>query len=143
MSTAPSLLFVYGTLRPGYGANALLAEAKPEGTAETAANAFNLVAVDDPEESFPYPGMLQGGGGRVKGALYRVDEAMLAKLDEYEGPNYDRKVIKVKQDGRIFEAQAYMLKPDCGAVLDPEHPQIHCQEDPYCAVEWLPEPSEG
>ncbi len=136
----PSLLFVYGTLRPGYGANALLGESALEGEAETAANAFNLVAVDDPQERFPYPAMIQGGGLRVKGALYSVSKATLAKLDEYEGPNYDRKVIKVKQDGRIFEAQAYMLKPDCGAKISNEHPQIHLQEEPYYAIEWLAAP---
>lgn len=74
-----TLLFVYGTLRPGFGgpmARRLFAEAFHLGPARASGR---LYAVAD------YPGFLPGEGGEVIGDLFALrDPATLDWLDAYE-----------------------------------------------------------
>jgi gamma-glutamylcyclotransferase (GGCT)/AIG2-like uncharacterized protein YtfP len=77
-------LFVYGTLRPGAAhpmAAWLAARAELVGAASTPGRLYDLGA---------YPGLVPGAdaaAGRVAGDVYRLaePEALLARLDEYEG----------------------------------------------------------
>lgn len=135
------LLFVYGTLRPGQGANALLKNCKDLGPAETSANAFNLVAYVDDENKVAYPGLLQGGGWRIKGNLYEVTPDDLERLNHYEGEDYERKPIRVSigkgDDKRMIDVEAYFLKPDIAARFETDTAFIRVQDDPYYALEWI------
>lgn len=91
------LLFVYGTLRPGKGANGFLREQEHIGETRISGKLYNLGW---------YPGVKIEGEGRfisegptVKGDLYRLtDESITSRLDSYEGyPNlYDRKKVETE-----------------------------------------------
>jgi gamma-glutamylaminecyclotransferase len=75
-----TLVFVYGTLKRGFGNHGLLSGQVFEGEAETGPG-FELYALDG------YPGMVAapGAAGRVTGEVWSVDAACLAQLDELEG----------------------------------------------------------
>lgn len=76
------LLFVYGTLRRGQPAHGLLAGA-------------HLVAQIGSSDGWElldlgrYPAATLGRG-RILGELYQIDQACLARLDDYEGRDYAR-----------------------------------------------------
>ncbi|MGQ3052644.1 MAG: gamma-glutamylcyclotransferase family protein [Roseateles sp.] len=59
-----------------------------------------------------YPGLQQFPGGLVPGRLYRdVDAAALARLDAFEGVEYERiGVIVTLTDGSKLPAQAYHFR---------------------------------
>lgn len=91
-------LFVYGTLRAGEPAHALLRGAALLRRCRTAPG-WTKVELD------AYPALVPGEG-TVEGELYEVDAATLAALDEYEGhPDLFVRVTVVLDDGT--SAQAY------------------------------------
>jgi len=104
------LVFVYGTLKRGYGNNRLLQEigAVFLGMTTTATPTFDLVTLG------PFPGLSEGKY-LVSGELYRIEDAGLAMLDRLEGhPTfYCRHSIQVfeKVAGRqvVVEAKAYFI----------------------------------
>lgn len=94
-------IFVYGTLRPGHGANGYMASrAKHHGTTRISAMMYGLGG---------YPGVKLVGDGRfmsegptVVGDLYEIENEGLPQiLDGYEGyPNlYGRRLVET-EDGR-------------------------------------------
>lgn len=98
---APTLLLVYGTLRPGEPAHGLLVAARPHGPARTEP-CFELLHLE------AYPGLARGGSTSVVGELYEVDEDTLLELDAYEGvPELYRRERVRLDDGR--EVVAYVL----------------------------------
>jgi len=92
-------LFVYGSLRRGGSAHALLEGARFLGAARTAPG-FELWDCGE------YPGIGRGGPAQVVGELYEVPDAQMAKLDEYEGPLYAREILELEGGG---QAEAYVL----------------------------------
>jgi gamma-glutamylaminecyclotransferase len=113
-------IFVYGTLKRGCPNHSVLQSAEFLGTAWSEPG-YRMVDCGD------YPGLVRAergepvSGESVRGELYRVDEATLAALDEFEdAPNeYERVTIKLSDGG---EAQAYLYRgqaahlPACGPV---------------------------
>ena len=71
-------IFVYGTLRRGERAHALLSRARFLGEARTVAG-YALIDLG------AYPGLVQMGSGFVVGEIYEVDPLLLAEVDGYEG----------------------------------------------------------
>ena len=59
-----------------------------------------------------YPGLQAAPGGLVPGRLYRdVDEAAWARLDAFEGREYERVDVSVAlADGAMLPAQAYRFR---------------------------------
>lgn len=70
-------VFVYGTLKKGYGNHRLLEKSKFLGTAYTHSE-FSLY-----NGGFPYA--TDGGKNEIKGELYEVDDNTLQNLDWLEG----------------------------------------------------------
>lgn len=70
-------LFVYGTLRRGERAHALLGAARFLGQAWTEPR-FRLVDMGG------YPALVEGGSLRVLGEIYEIDPAQMDALDAYE-----------------------------------------------------------
>lgn len=62
-----------------------------------------------------YPGVVREAGARVSGRLYLdVDAADLARLDAFEGADYQRVVAPVRLDdgsGRVLDAGLYLYLP--------------------------------
>lgn len=68
-----------------------------------------------------YPGLRAVPGGLVPGRLYRdVDEAAWARLDAFEGDEYERAdVVVVLADGRALPAQVYRFRAEFAGRLLP------------------------
>lgn len=68
-----------------------------------------------------YPGLRAAPGGLVPGRLYRdVDEAAWARLDAFEGDEYERAdVVVVLADGRALPAQVYRFRAEFAGRLLP------------------------
>lgn len=93
-------LFVYGSLKRGFKQHERhMKTARFIASTKTAQPAFNLVAVLDSNVDFPYPGMMEDGDFHVKGELYEIDDALLKRLDEYEGEGYER--IEIELEGGV------------------------------------------
>ena len=91
MDTEP-LLFVYGTLMRGFPLHALLeGRADSLGDGEVAGLLFDLGR---------YPAARRGGGGVVRGEVYRLkDQALWRALDSAEGSQYHRGEVGVRMAG--------------------------------------------
>jgi gamma-glutamylcyclotransferase (GGCT)/AIG2-like uncharacterized protein YtfP len=92
-------LFVYGTLRRGARMHALLAgAARPLGPATFRGRLYHLGG---------YPGAVASpdSGDVVRGELYALDgrdaDRLLARLDRYEGPDFERVRAEVRSDGPV------------------------------------------
>jgi gamma-glutamylcyclotransferase (GGCT)/AIG2-like uncharacterized protein YtfP len=77
-SAAPTILFVYGTLKRGQRNHGLMREARYLGEAVTAP-LYTLLDLG------PFPGMIPGGSTPIHGELYEVGPGLLARLDRHEG----------------------------------------------------------
>lgn len=68
-----------------------------------------------------YPGMIPMPGHAVAGVLYRdVPPAALARLDAFEGPQYERRSVLVSlADGSRIEADTYVFRAERAAELQP------------------------
>lgn len=68
-----------------------------------------------------YPGLRPAPGGVVPGRLYRdVDAAAWARLDAFEGEEYERaEVLVALADGRTLPAQVYRFRGDFAGRLLP------------------------
>lgn len=98
------LVFVYGTLMKGEQHHEVLMHTKFVGPSETLPS-YDLVQIDY------YPAMIPGGGTTIRGELYEVDDATLAKLDELEEvPHYYVRETIALADGK--KALAYVMPKD-------------------------------
>jgi gamma-glutamylcyclotransferase (GGCT)/AIG2-like uncharacterized protein YtfP len=111
MSTVPQVhrLFVYGTLRrnaPRNPMQELLAEhSQWLGEATVQAKLYRVGA---------YTGIVYPEQGHVSGEVFTIDpaqwDAVMTRLDEYEGADYRRQLIEaVLQSGETVTAWAYTL----------------------------------
>lgn len=109
--TEPShhTLFVYGTLMSGEASHHLMAGADLLGPARTAPR-YTLHRVQW------YPALADGGAMAVHGEVYRVPPALMARLDDYEGPGYQRIVIPLS-DGPVERAEAYVMPSAMASAL--------------------------
>ena len=103
-----ALLFVYGTLKQGSTVPAAqrLHEASSFVGPATVAGGLYMVAET-------YPGLVLDGSGVVHGELWRAPFTVFAFLDDYEGEEYERRLIDV--DGE--QAWTYVW---LGAVASPD-----------------------
>lgn len=110
-------LFVYGTLKRGCCNHGVLRGAEFVGEAATEP-AYLLVNCGS------YPGLVRAAnaqaGMAIRGELYRLDEALLAALDRFEGvpSEYVRETIRLA-DGADAQTYIYALPAagmeSCGA----------------------------
>lgn len=101
---AQPLVFVYGSLKRGYGLHHLLEGQAFRGPATT----FPLYRIFDLGS---YPGLVDWPEGlAVQGELYQVDTECLKRLDEAEGVDeglYARRVIMLQPPYDSVEASAW------------------------------------
>ena len=84
-------VFVYGTLKKGWGNNTLLANSTYKGAGTVKGTLINLGS---------FPALLKEGDSIVHGELYDVTDAILSMLDMLEGHPYfyKRELMNVKHD---------------------------------------------
>ena len=98
-------VFVYGTLKQGYGNHRILSSSKLIGPGKTTEGQYIML-------DGGYPMVLKGGQFNVKGELYEIDSPVtLRNLDWLEGvPNlYTRETVHVRLDnGDVVESYMYI-----------------------------------
>jgi gamma-glutamylaminecyclotransferase len=101
--SAPTRLFVYGTLLSGERSHRRLRGSRFLGVACTEPR-YTLVSLG------PYPALVEGGAISVMGELYEVPGRLLPALDLFEGhPDlYRRRDIRLLRE---VDAEAYLLVP--------------------------------
>lgn len=99
-------VFVYGTLKEGYGANHKL-QGQKIGVAESV-DKFVVIG-----QGFPLA-FLSSSGHRLRGELYEVPDTSIPVLDAYEGhPNFYRREEREFQVGdEEFTAWMYIIPGD-------------------------------
>jgi gamma-glutamylcyclotransferase (GGCT)/AIG2-like uncharacterized protein YtfP len=110
---AKTAIFVYGTLKRGFASHSLLASQEFVGAAQTLPyyrlwdNGSHPCLVENREH-----------GLAVQGEIWRVEESLLAKLDEYEDVphTFIRGVIAL--DGYSGPVFAYFYRGDVSALHD-------------------------
>lgn len=117
-------LFVYGSLKRGFKQHDRhMRTARFICVAQTAEPVFSLVAVCDSDADNPYPGMMTGGAYHIKGELYEIDDALLKRLDEYEGEGYQRIEIAL-DNGDSAQTYVYIGKD---TVISEDHPYVRIE----------------
>lgn len=103
-------VFVYGTLKKGYGNNRLLMDSALKGTALTC-DEYDLRNC-----GFPYLIKESLATKRqVVGEVWEVDDATLERLDRLEGVkynHYDRVKLEVELEGEKIEVYGYQASKD-------------------------------
>ena len=104
-------VFVYGTLRKGFGNHHLLRNAKFIGEGLTKEK-YSLYAT-----SIPY--VVKEPLIRIKGELYEVDDFILEELDYLEGhPHfYERELIDVVVNNKVYKAWMYFYPEPRGNLI--------------------------
>jgi gamma-glutamylcyclotransferase (GGCT)/AIG2-like uncharacterized protein YtfP len=66
-----------------------------------------------------YPGIVESEGARTAGRLYHaLDAAALTRLDRFEGPLYERRIVEVRPaSGDGVAAHVYVLRREHRALL--------------------------
>ena len=94
-------VFVYGSLKNGYGNNRLLQSSEYCCSDMTSSADFKMISLCS------FPGVIHSENGfHISGELYRVDDRTLQTLDRLEsnGSFYKRELVKLKS----FEEDAWM-----------------------------------
>ena len=112
---APTLLFIYGTLKRGHCRAPVLIRQRCLGAAQTRPiyRLFNCGT---------YPGLVRAGqddGLSVEGELWEIDDDCLALLDDEEGIDkglYERMPIEI--EGKHQHADAYLYLHDTKLLAD-------------------------
>lgn len=97
------LVFVYGTLKKGFGNHTLLANSKFLGT--------DVVKDHTLIQSPGFPYMVESEGSQARGEVYEVDERIVRYLDALEGypTHYQKKEIRTEGGREVF---TYYLDPE-------------------------------
>ena len=103
-------VFVYGSLKKGFGNHHLLEDAEYVGKAETVSSNYTMYNLG------AFPGVKEGGTTCITGEVYKVTDDELVRLHRLEGhPTfYEAKTKQVKLTERIMnnymEAYIYILQ---------------------------------
>jgi len=117
---SPDLLFVYGSLRPGFDGEMALWLASVAQSLGTAVAQGTLYRIDY------YPGFVPGGEESVVGELFRLPDAgaILAVLDEHEEcaahfpepREYRRERVQVETVHGLLDAWTYVYARDVAGL---------------------------
>jgi gamma-glutamylcyclotransferase (GGCT)/AIG2-like uncharacterized protein YtfP len=106
------LVFVYGTLKQGYGNHIRLERSEFIGDDSTEDAVFDLRCWGG------FPAVYKGGVTKVKGEVYRVDERTMQSLDSLEGfPDfYNREKVNLESG---IEAWIYFIPDNTDRTGEP------------------------
>lgn len=111
MKSSPRYVFVYGTLRQGQSndINRYRPVPRYQGQAFIAGTLYDLG---------PYPGLILGGLGLVKGEVYEITLDLEAQLDRLEdvapssSGEYERRFVEISLLDRQVRCLVYEINPD-------------------------------
>lgn len=115
MRGAASRLFAYGSLMLPEVFVAVCGTSRPGTAATLRDHACRRL------RGLPYPGLIVAAGSSTGGLLYSaIDAALWARLDAYEGDDYQRVPVTVRRasDGRALGAHVYLLRATAHALLE-------------------------
>ncbi len=104
-------LFVYGTLRSGGEAAAVLEGAELIAPASVAGGLYDT--------GKGYPALVLAGAGKVHGEVWRCPAPLLPRLDEYEGVD-ERLFRRVGVEVRDWPCWTYVAGPKLVRLLTPD-----------------------
>lgn len=102
-------LFVYGSLKQGFGNHDFLEGSRCLGTYDTSDANYRMISMGS------YPGVVELDGQDehcyILGELYEVDDDTLARVDRLEGNGsfYTRKIVELSETDDTIEAWMYLL----------------------------------
>lgn len=111
------LIFIYGTLRRGGKAHAMMKTSEFRGIATIFGRLYHISE---------YPGLILHEESTVTGELYWADADLIQELDSYEGcfespPLYTREEVTATDEyGTVHRVQTYVFQR-----LEPLHKRIH------------------
>lgn len=115
-------IFVYGSLKTGYGNNRLLQSSEYCGQDITSSADFKMISLSS------FPGVVHAERGfHISGELYRVNDKTLQSLDRLEsnGSFYKRELVKLKE----FEEDAWMYVLMDGRYFSHEDERVLVDEN--------------
>ena len=104
-----NLVFVYGSLKKGFGNHRLLENSKYIAKGVTVSEGFDMGSCGG------FPGVTSGGEYRIYGELYEVDDDTFERLDTLEGNGhfYEREEIDImsisQPAAKVYTAWMYIL----------------------------------
>jgi len=99
-------VFVYGSLKQGFGNHRLLSFSQFLGEATTKDSHFSMISLGG------FPGVFDDGESRISGEVYRVNDSTLRNLDglESEGSFYSRRTYPMRlSNGEVIDCYIYIL----------------------------------
>lgn len=105
------MVFVYGSLKRGFGNHKLLEGSKFYGITETVQHNFRMHSLHG---SFPAVTVATDDSFAIIGELYEVDSATMKLLDMLEGNGsmYTRQIVSVYNGSEVVEAWIYLMSED-------------------------------
>ena len=110
-------VFVYGSLKKGFGNHGFLSQSEFLGEAVTVESRFKMVSLGS------FPGVYDTGSDKIKGEIYSINQYTLRNLDrlESEGSFYSRRTFSFElSSGEIIDARIYILLDDFSGRSDEE-----------------------
>lgn len=100
------LVFVYGSLRKGFGNHGRLKTAEFIGYGKTVSNGWTMLDLG------AFPGVVPGGKTHIFGEIYRCDRECWDGLDSLEGyPSlYNRECVEVKSGELLYNCNMYVYQ---------------------------------
>jgi gamma-glutamylcyclotransferase (GGCT)/AIG2-like uncharacterized protein YtfP len=108
-------VFVYGSLKKGFGNHGFLSQSEFLGDATTVDSRFRMVSLGS------FPGVYDVGNDKIKGEIYSVNHYTLRNLDrlESEGSFYSRRTFSFElSNGQIIDSYIYILLDDFSGSND-------------------------
>lgn len=135
------VVFVYGSLKRGFGNHRFLEGTEFLGAASTSNYVYRMHSLG------PFPAVVENGDYAVSGELYKVDGVTMERLDMLEGNGslYTRKLVSVRTtENEVVDAWIYLyLMPEtsAGSVLASRNvvDRFVCTDGNRALQEWLQE----
>ena len=96
-------IFVYGTLKKGFGLNYLMDSSKFVG--ESSLEDYEMYSL------MSFAPFITKGNGKVFGEVYEISENLLRKIDLFEA-KYNREEVDIEVSGKKMKAYVYVIKID-------------------------------
>lgn len=111
-------LFTYGTLMLPEVSEKIFGQVSNE---EVVLRNYRRFKLFYNEEELFYPALIGEEGTQTKGILFRnLTNQQLELIDEYEGNEYERRMVQIEAENEILEVWCYVWKPNLHFMVKEE-----------------------